>query len=614
MIKFKIIRNIAFMGLVLLGTVSCNHADWLETTDKETLTDATMWASEGNADIYLNDCFRDLSAKGNYPDPLDSFTSDNDGGWYYTSYNWRKGIVKASVNSSNHWGGQGGPNFDAHWPNIYTSVRKINTFIAQITANKANYSDAWYNKRIDEARFLRTWFYSELFYRIGGLSIVTEPQDRRTMTEDQIYIPRSTFEQTFNFLVAELTSILNNGYLPVKYNNGNVDAGRPTLGAALALKGFLQLFAASPAYNSADPAVPNEAANKDMQSFATPDPTRWADAAATLKLFIDTYGHKGTKTYDLWPDMPTFWHEANEYNCEVIWDRQHVANTMAQTYDTYGGPVWIHGVYYTWGNYCPTQEIVDEYQMANGESIFLEDGVTVNPASGYDPQNPYVGREQRFYDFIVYDGAEYKQDWMTKPDTIYTRIDLVNPSKNEIDFGSDDVGNTAYYYKKRLNNANPRGGNLDGRNYVYWRYGQVLLDYAEAQNEAVGPDESVYEAINAIRQRPSTNLPPLPAGLTQEQMRKAIKHERRIELVFENHRLFDLWRWKDAYEEQNKDLHGMKITNTVPSDNSGVWKYEYVSLNHPHVFHQYMYFNPIPQAVIDRNTKLKQNWGYGTGK
>ncbi|HQB36501.1 MAG TPA: hypothetical protein PLI41_03055 [Bacteroidales bacterium] len=69
MIKFKIIRNIAFMGLVLLGTVSCNHADWLETTDKETLTDATMWASEGNADIYLNDCFRDLSAKGNYPDP-----------------------------------------------------------------------------------------------------------------------------------------------------------------------------------------------------------------------------------------------------------------------------------------------------------------------------------------------------------------------------------------------------------------------------------------------------------------------------------------------------------------------------------------------------------------
>lgn len=614
MIKFKIIRNIAFVGLVLLGTVSCNHADWLETTDKETLTDATMWASEGNADIYLNDCFRDLCAKGNYPDPLDSFTSDNDGGWYYTSYNWRKGIVKASVNSSNHWGGQGGPNFDAHWPNIYTSVRKINTFIAQTTANKANYSDAWYNKRIDEARFLRAWFYSELFYRIGGLSIVTEPQDRRTMTEDQIYIPRSTFEQTFNFLVAELTSIINNEYLPVKYNNGNVDAGRPTLGAALALKGFLQLFAASPAYNSADPAVPNEAANKDMQSFATPNPARWADAAATLKQFIDTYGHKGTKTYDLWPDMKTFWHEANEYNCEVIWDRQHVANTMAQTYDTYGGPVWIHGVYYTWGNYCPTQEVVDEYQMANGESIFLEDGVTVNPASGYDPQNPYVGREQRFYDFIVYDGAEYKQDWMTKPDTIYTRIDLVNPSKNEIDFGSDDVGNTAYYYKKRLDNAHPRGGNLDGRNYVYWRYGQVLLDYAEAQNEAVGPDESVYEAINAIRQRPSTNLPPLPAGLTQEQMRKAIKHERRIELVFENHRLFDLWRWKDAYEEQNKDLHGMKITNTVPSDNSGVWKYEYVSLNHPHVFHQYMYFNPIPQAVIDRNTKLKQNWGYGTGK
>jgi hypothetical protein len=602
MIKLNIIRNIAFIGLLLFLTVSCNQEDFLETTSKSTLTDATMWASEGNADIYLNTCYNRLEAKGNQPDNLDNFTSDNDAGFYYTSYNWKKGIVDPAGGAGGSvWFGTTGPSSYVGWSTIYTTVRRINTFIAKITENKANYSDEWYNKRMDEARFLRAYFYSEIFMKLGGLVIVTEPQDRLTMNEDEMNLPRSSFEETFDFIINELSSIVTNGYLPVKYNRSDADAGRATLGAALCLKGWIQLFAASPAYNSDDPAVPRSPDN--LQAFPDYKLSRWADAATTNKQFIDTYGHKGSSDYQLFSPMTQFWHEANEYNSEVIWDRQHVATTMAQTFDTYGGPVWILGTYYTWGNYCPTQEIVDEYQMANGLNI-------TDPASGYDPQDPYTGRENRFYDFIVYDGATYKQDWMPEADVIYTRVDRVNPSKNQIDFGGDDVGNTSYYFKKRLDNAHPRGGNQDGRNYVYYRYAEVLLNYAEAQNEAVGPDESVYEAINAVRERPGTDLPPLPAGMTQEEMRAAIKHERRIEFVYEGHRLYDLWRWKDAMEEMNKDLHGMLIENTVPEDNSGVWTYTPISLNHPHTFTQKMYFNPIPQAAIDRNPKLKQNWGY----
>jgi len=421
------------------------------------------------------------------------------------------------------------------------------------------------------------------------------------MSEDEMYKERSSFEDTFDFITGELADIVDNEYLPVKYNKSDGDAGRATLGAALALKGWVELFAASPAYNSADPAVPRTADN--LWSFATPDPNRWAVAAATNKQFMETWGHLGDGTYNLFAPMSQFWHEANEYNVEVIWDRQHVQTTMAQTYDRYGGPVWIHGTYYTWGNYCPTQELVDVYQMANGLDI-------TDPLSGYDEQNPYVGREKRFYDFIVYDGAPYKQDWMSEADTIYTRIDKVNPSDNEIDFGGDDVGNTGYYFKKRLDNAHPRGGNQDGRNYVYYRYSEVLLNYAEAQNEAVGPDASVYAAVNAIRQRPGTDLPALEEGLDQDEMREAIRRERRLELVYEGHRLWDLFRWKLAMEEMNKDLTCMVITNTSPDDNSGVWTYTRQSLNHPHVFTQKMYFNPIPQAVIDRNPKIKQNWGY----
>ena len=479
MIKFKTIRNIALIGLLLFFTVSCNQDDYLETTSKSTLTDATMWASEGNADIYLNNCYGQLEAKGNEPDNIDNFTSDNDAGFYYTSYNWKKGIVDPAGGAGGSvWGGTTGPSANRGWSTAYTIIRRLNTFMAKITENKANFSEAWYDKRMDEARFLRAYFYSEIFMKVGGMVIVTEPQDRSSMTEDEMYLPRSSFQETFNFIITELNTVLTNAKLEIKYSNGNADAGRATLGAALALKGWLQLFAASPAYNSTDPAVPRTADN--LQAFADYQLSRWADAAATNKQFIDTYGHKGTSKYKLFTPMTQFWHEANEYNSEVIWDRQHVGTTMAQTFDTYGGPVWIQGTYYTWGNYCPTQELVDDYQMANGLNI-------TDPGSGYDPQNPYVGREKRFYDFIVYDGATYKQDWMTTADVIYTRVDKVHPSKNQRDPGSDDVGNTGYYFKKRLDNAHPRGGNLDGRNYVYYRYAEVLLNYAEAQNEAVGP-------------------------------------------------------------------------------------------------------------------------------
>jgi len=603
MIKFKTIRNISFIGLILFSSISCNQEDYLETQDKTRLTEAQMWETESTADLYLNTCYNELVAKGNQPDNLDSYTDDNDAGYYYTSFNWKKGIVNKNTNTENVWGQQSGPTNDASWEGTYRKVRKCNTFMEKITENKANYTEAWYNKRMDEARFLRAFFYSELFYRLGGLSIVTKPQDRKTDSEAEMYIARSSFEETFNFITSELGDIVENAYLPVKYGKSDANCGRATLGAALALKGYVELFAASPAYNSADPAVPRTADN--LWSFATPDPARWATAAATNKQFIDTWGPAGTGTYGLFSPMSQFWHEANEYNSEVIWDRQHVASTMANTFDTYGGPVWIFGTYYTWGNYCPTQELVDQYQMANGLNI-------TDPASGYDPQNPYVGREKRFYDFIVYDGATYQQDWMPGPDVIYTRIDKVHPSKNQIDFGSDDVGNTGYYFKKRLDNAHPRGGNQDGRNYVYYRYSEVLLNYAEAQNEALAaPDQSVYDAINAIRTRPGTDLPPVAAGLTKDQMREVIRHERRVELVLENKRLFDIWRWKIAMDVMNVKPHCMVIRNSSPDDNSGVWVYNVEEITGRFsVFTQKMYFNPIPQAIIDRNPKIKQNWGY----
>src|SRR5690606_22786796 len=136
-------------------------------------------------------------------------------------------------------------------------------------------------------------------------------------------------------------------------------------------------------------------------------------------------------------------------------------------------------------------------------------------------------------------------------DTIYTRVGTGSPNALDVS-DAGDATNTGYNLRKRMNPSIPLGadnwsGATGGENYYYFRYAEVLLSYAEAQNEAVGPDESVYDAVNRVRERNPTDpyLPPLPADLNQEEMRRAIKRERRVELAFEDKRRWDIIRWKD---------------------------------------------------------------------
>lgn len=586
-------------ALALAGLQSCDKD--LNNIDKTSLNDATQWASEVNADIFLNNVYDQLPDIYGQPESLDNMTDDNDGGFYYSSYKYKQGILDAG---STNYGLFGGAAVGAatvsryNWTAAFNAIRRCNTFMQKIRENKANFSEAWFNKRLDEARLQRAFHYSNLFLLMGGLPIIHEPQTR--LDTNTLRLPRATYAETLAFITNSLDTVLNNKYLAVKYSKGNADAGRVTLGAALMLKAYVQLVAASPAYNATT--APGGADPNKVAGFGNVDNARWAAAAASFKKFMDDWGGAG-KQYNLFPEDSTLWYEANEYNSEVILDRQHVGNIKGSNYEQYGGPVYVLGTYYTWGNYNPTQELVDEFEMANGKRI-------TDPTSGYDPQNPYVGRDRRFYKWIVYDGAPYKMDWMPRTDTIYTRIDKVRPSLNEIDFASTDVSNTAYYSKKKLNPLNRPAAGLSGANYIYFRYTEVLLGYAEAQNEAVGPDASVYSAINSVRAR--SNQPALPAGLSQAEMRDAIRHERRVEFCYENKRFIDIIRWRIAHDVLNKPLHGMKISNTVPANNSGVWKYEPVTLggDRGHKFAMKQYLHPIPQPVIAQNTKLVQNPGY----
>lgn len=602
--KYKFIRTFCLAIGLLVTAISCDTAEFLENENKANLNDQTQWESEANADVFLNDIYSEIPNKWNLAENLDYYSDDYNISHYYTASNWRNGVVMVPTQSTdNVWGGTHGPTYGYTWASFFVKIRKCNTFIEKMTEYQSNFSEDYFKARIDEARFLRAFFYSEFFQHVGGLPIITKPLDRNTMSEDELQVKRATFQETFDFITSELEDIVNNGALQIKYNSGERDAGRATLGAALALKGWVELFGASPLFNTGSPYLSDPG---NHVHFGNNDPSRWKKAADTNKKFIEMYGDG--QYFDLFYDLPNLWRVANEYNSEVIWDRQVVANVggMGGNYETRGGPTYVLGEYRTWGNYNPTQELVDQFLMANGKPI-------TDPDSGYDPQAPYVNREKRFYDFIVYDGAPFKLDWMPRTDTIYTRIDATHPDPdktNQIDLaGTTDVGDSGYYQKKKLNPDAAPGTDASGQNYIFIRYAEVLLNFAEAANEAEGPTGEVYAALNKLRER--SEVPPLQPGLSQSEMREEIRRERRVELCFENKRYFDNKRWKIAEDLMNKPRHNMVIRNTKPADNSGTWVYNVEpEVKYSVRFDLKQYMSPIPQNVLDQNNKVTQNPGY----
>jgi hypothetical protein len=182
---------------------------------------------------------------------------------------------------------------------------------------------------------------------------------------------------------------------------------------------------------------------------------------------------------------------------------------------------------------------------------------------------------------------------------------------NQIDLGAtSDISNTGYYGKKTLdssiNGQISLGNSLNTSNYIIFRYAEVLLSYAEAQNEAVGPDPTVQNAVNLVRAR--VFLPPVPTGLTQDSMRTIIRRERRIELAFEDKRWFDIRRWdittKGPAVLTTPD-YGMLIT---PQPSGPPTYQKVVACNNS--FSEYMNWLPVPQTVIEQNPQLVQNPGY----
>jgi hypothetical protein len=450
------------------------------------------------------------------------------------------------------------------WGRSYRGIRDCNFAISTIA--KVNMSAPRKARLMAELKFIRAFRYHDLIRNYGGVILMGDSAYNLTDNlQDDAFFKRASLKESIDYAVAQLDDAANG--LPLN----NDDAwllGRATKGAALALKSRLLLYAASPLYGTGT----------------------WQAAVTAAQAVI------GLNKYSLYTGGYSNLFLIND-NKETIFERLYTKNANHTHLEIANGPNSYGG----WGGNLPLQNLVDDYQMNNGKAI-------TDPTSGYDANNPYVGRDNRFYATILYNGATYRGN----------TIETFTPGGKDSKDGPDNwnTSKTGYYLKKYMNDAYPLQnpwGNAGFQPWIYIRYAEILLNFAEAANEAYGPDVvppgstlTARAAVNLIRERPSVGMPDLPAGLSQAQMRTAIQYERRVELAFEEHRFYDVRRWKIADVTENKPAGGV----TVIKNGSNFTYATKVALDGRH-FETKNYWLPIPRTEIQAsNNKIQQNSGY----
>jgi len=551
--------------LIAFAALSCKKSldSSLNVVPQNELTDASVWATSETADIFLNNIYGSLFDGNNCWDIMDNWTDISmDGLAWPTSKT--STVMYHTYNAVNSFEMRTGytdqTTLPFEWAHQYSYIRECNIFITGVNNNAANFPADWKAKRLAEARFLRAFFYHNLWIAYGGVPILTEALNL-TSQGDSIFHPRNTSDETYQFIVNELAAIVKDLPLP-----SATDYGRITKGTALTLKGYVELY------------------NKDYINAA-------ADNKAVMDLGV----------YSLYPNYQDLFLPAGITNNEGIFFRQYLPGALGGR-ESLRGPCFANnGTEVCWGGVNPSQQLVDNYAMANGKPI-------TDPTSGYNPQDPYKNRENRFYQSIVQDGAIFGTD------TLYTRIGINSP--NELDVNErNDASNTGYMLRKGISPTNigsPNWSNAtSSQNYYYFRYAEVLLNYAEAKIESGAIDQSVYDAIDQVRAR--SGLPTVEAsygtGLSQSTMRNVVRREREIELAFENKRWWDLIRWKTAETIINKPVLAIKITIDPTSG-----KLVYTTVNAYNGARAFdpskNYLFPIWQTIIDQNSKITQNPGY----
>lgn len=498
----------------------------------------------------------------------------------------------------------------------YRNILAIgDTFTIVSKQNYLRSCDLMYKLRA-ENRVLRAYFYFELIKRYGGVPILQEPL---SVNETNLP-PRNTFDECVTYILSELDAAypdiidhwlnyeIPDFSLPggdeaiIGTGRGNVAGSTETGYLGRIEKPFVQafrlrvlLYAASPLFNP------------------TGDVAKWQAAAAAGHEFL-------TNTdYDAWKYLYSNYEQLFTQKNQSHLTSRYGSNTgiifsVAQTQGGFQTTIWEQWNYpvgITGGGRkvtAPSQNLVDAYEMqATGLPI------TAGPASGYDPDDPYTGRDPRLRWTVGINGDIFGKSVGGADRPIQSYIG-----------GPDAIGakegatTTGYYLRKMVNpdiDLSSAGGSK--RAFIFMRYAEVLLNYAEAMNEAYGPDAkptingtpavySAVEAVNLVRAR--AGMPDFPAGMTVADFRTKLQNERRVEMAFEEQRFFDVRRWKIAETTESADLMGMRVVSLDPPTNS-IFSYTKFKVEDRVFDATKMYLYPIPEAQVIING-WQQNPGW----
>ncbi|PTT01437.1 RagB/SusD family nutrient uptake outer membrane protein [Pedobacter sp. HMWF019] len=546
--------NIKWMGafVMLLTIVSCKK-DFLNRPPQDQLSDATFWKTENDVFGALNTVYSNTLG-GEGATIYEDAKTDN----AYGQYPWESTATVVSsgdINSAS----------DAGWD--FTAIRSANLLLEN--ADKATMDATRKERYKAEARFLRAYSYLDLMNKFGDVPIIT-----KTLTIAESDVKRDPKAQVYKFITDELDAVSK--VLPASYAGGKYnDKGRVTKGAALALKSRAHLY-------NGDWQQASDAAQQVMglgyELFKVTaetgddladDYSKWAtfsDAAEEKKFRL------GIRSYE-----EIFWAK-NKQNSEVILDRQYIAQKDVNYLNTYLLSSALGG----WSSVTPTQELVDAYpNYKTGEPVTATDAaVRASLFKANDPAfyNEYKNRDPRFYASILFVGspwntieADYTFSW---------------------NGGGNNNSSTGYNFRK-LTDPEIYKAQLDNySNIILIRYAEVLLTYAEAQNELSGPNPAVYKAIDDLRDRAGMPHVDQVKYAAKDAMRELIRRERRVELALEGQRYMDIRRWKIAPQV-------MKNTNDIRNN-----------LAQKRVWTDKLYLMPIPQKQMDISKNLTQNPGY----
>lgn len=455
------------------------------------------------------------------------------------------------------------------WQELYTGIRKTNIVLANI--------DKVPNFPVDgsvdikeryrgEMHFLRAFLYFELVKRWGGVPIIDKIL---SLNGDNLDIPRSSYDDCVAFIVKDCQTAAS--LLPLKH--ADADNGRATRGAALSLKSRTLLYAARPLHNPTD------------------DRAKWTAAAQAAKDVIDL------KVYSLYPDYVSMFFQTH---CdEVILNRPRTKLSFENGHSNGSGFFYRFFAtqgYNGWTNNMVTQNMVDMFEDAAGYPIKQSDI--------YEEQHPYEKRDPRL-DMCVLRNNRY---WYNRNTEYWkSRKDGVNGR----DRGTSNVNTLGYSCIKFWPEQHQRHkGTSTYLNYIFFRYAEILLNFAEAQNEAGGPESSldgltVRSVLTELRAR--VNHVPVPTDIsaTKETMRERIRNERGVELCFEEHRWYDVLSWKKGVEIFTKDIYGINIWKEA----DGSFTYERFKYQTP-IFKEHMHLYPIPNEEVYKSENLEPNPGW----